>query len=154
MRTRNNSLSQRHPIGQLANKRFCGLTTFVGRINVQILNCCTLAVFMLLSAQIQAAEPTRPVKGMKCVFLSPRVPASFESSLVGSQKRLPLIAKKAGISGHSQVELTLDRDDKKRAAEITAALSSGPIDLLALTVSAKERLVIGTKKRGPVKENL
>ena len=95
------------------------------------------AAFILLSAQIQAAEPTPPVKGLKCVFLAPRVPAPFESSLVGSQKRLPAIAEKAGISGHSQVELTLDRDDTKRAAEITAALSGGPIDLLALTVSAK-----------------
>jgi hypothetical protein len=101
------------------------------------------AVFILLSAQIQAAEPTPPVKGLKCVFLAPRVPAPFESSLVGSQKRLPAIAEKAGISGHSQVELTLDRDDTKRAAEIKAALSSGPIDLLALTVSAKE-----TKDKG------
>ena len=101
------------------------------------------AVFILLSAQIQAAEPTPPVKGLKCVFLAPRVPAPFESSLVGSQKRLPAIAEKAGISGHSQVELTLDRDDTKRAAEITAALSGGPIDLLALTVSAKE-----TKDKG------
>ena len=101
------------------------------------------AAFILLSAQIQAAEPTPPVKGLKCVFLAPRVPAPFESSLVGSQKRLPAIAEKAGISGHSQVELTLDRDDTKRAAEITAALSGGPIDLLALTVSAKE-----TKDKG------
>ena len=101
------------------------------------------AVFIFLSAQIQADEPTPSVKGLRCVFLAPRVPASFESSLVGSQKRLPAIAEKAGISGHSQVELTLDRDDTKRAAEITAALSSGPIDLLALTVSAKE-----TKDKG------
>jgi len=101
------------------------------------------AVFILLSVQIQAADTPPTVKGLKCVFLAPRVPAPFESSLVGSQKRLPAIAGKAGISGHSQVELTLDRDDVKRAAEIKAALSSGPIDLLALTVSAKE-----TKDKG------
>jgi hypothetical protein len=50
------------------------------------------------------------------------------------------------------VELTLDRDDKKRAAEITAALSSGPIDLLALTVSAKERIVTGTAKGDPLRK--
>jgi len=106
------------------------------------------AVFILLSAQIQAAEPIPPVKGLKCVFLSPRVPAPFESSLVGIHKRLPVIAKKAGISGHSQVELTLDRDDTKRAAEITAALSSGPIDLLALTVSADQKLGGGNKIPG------
>ena len=98
---------------------------------------------MLLGLRAQAADTPSPVKGLKCVFLAPRVPASFESSLVGSQKRLPAIAEKAGISGHSQVELTLDRDDTKRAAEIKAALSSGPIDLLALTVSAKE-----TKDKG------
>ena len=98
---------------------------------------------MLLGLRAQAADTPSPVKGLKCVFLAPRVPASFESSLVGSQKRLPAIAGKAGISGHSQVELTLDRDDVKRAAEIKAALSSGPIDLLALTVSAKE-----TKDKG------
>jgi len=98
---------------------------------------------LLQGLHTHAAEPAPPVKGLKCVFLAPRVPASFESSLVGSQKRLPAIAEKAGISGHSQVELTLDRDDKKRAAEIKAALSSGPIDLLALTVSAKE-----TKDKG------
>ena len=98
---------------------------------------------MLLGLRAQAADTPSPVKGLKCVFLAPRVPASFESSLVGSQKRLPAIAEKAGISGHSQVELTLDRDDVKRAAEIKAALSSGPIDLLALTVSAKE-----TKDKG------
>jgi hypothetical protein len=90
----------------------------------------------LQSLALFAADAEPPVKGLKCVFLAPRVPAPFESSLVGIHKRLPVIAKKAGISGHSQVELTLDRDDKKRAAEITAALSSGPIDLLALTVSA------------------
>ena len=104
----------------------------------------TAVFIMLLGLRAQAAEPhASPVKGLKCVFLAPRVPASFESSLVGSQKRLPAIAEKAGISGHSQVELTLDRDDVKRAAEIKAALSSGPIDLLALTVSAKE-----TKDKG------
>ena len=98
---------------------------------------------LLQGLHTHAAEPAPPVKGLKCVFLAPRVPAPFESSLVGSQKRLPAIAEKAGISGHSQVELTLDRDDTKRAAEIKAALSGGPIDLLALTVSAKE-----TKDKG------
>jgi hypothetical protein len=149
MRTRITTLSQRHPIGRLAKERFYGLTTFVGRLNSRILKCCSLAIFILLSSQINAAEP-KPVKGLKCVFLAPRVPASFESSMVGIHKRLPLVAKKAGISGHSQIELTLDRDDKKRAAEITAALSSGPIDLLALTVSAKETIVIGTKKGDPL----
>ena len=103
-----------------------------------LIACCHLQSLVLY-----AADTPPPVKGLKCVFLAPRVPASFESSLVGSQKRLPAIAEKAGISGHSQVELTLDRDDVKRAAEITAALSRGPIDLLALTVSAKE-----TKDKG------
>ena len=102
-----------------------------------------IGCIMLLGLRAQAADAPPPVKGLKCVFLAPRVPASFESSLVGSQKRLPAIAEKAGISGHSQVELTLDRDDVKRAAEITTVLSSGPIDLLALTVSAKE-----TKDKG------
>ena len=101
------------------------------RVALALIACCCLQSLALFAAD---AEP--PVKGLKCVFLAPRVPASFESSLVGIHKRLPVIAKKAGISGHSQVALTLDRDDKKRAAEITAALSSGPIDLLALTVSA------------------
>jgi len=107
-----------------------------------------LAYSLLQSLHVYAAEPVPTVKGLKCVFLAPRVPASFESSLVGSQKRLPAIVEKAGISGHSQVELTLDRDDTKRAAEISAALSSGPIDLLALTVSAKETIpsVDGKKK--------
>ncbi len=103
--------------------------------NVRILKFCTLAVFILLSAQIHAAEPTPPVKGLNCVFFAPLVPETGESSLVGIHKRLPVIAEKAGISGHSQVELTLDPDDEKRAAEITAALSKGHVDLLALTVS-------------------
>ena len=100
----------------------------------------TACLFLLCAHSHAAADAVPPVKGLKCVFLAPRVPAPFESSLVGINKRLPAIAEKAGISGHSQVELTLDRDDEKRAAEITAALSSGPIDLLGLTVSAKQTI--------------
>jgi len=105
------------------------------KLKIILAGCC-----VILCTHTYAAEPTSPVKGLKCVFLAPHVPAPFESSLVGINKRLPTIAEEAGISGHSQVELTLDRDDEKRAAEITAALSSGPIDLLGLTVSAKQTI--------------
>ena len=101
------------------NKRFLALIA-----------CC-----LLQGLHTYAAEPTPPVKGLNCVFFAPRVPEKDESSLVGIHKRLSVIAEKAGISGHSQVELSLDPDDKKRAAEITAALSKGPVDLLGLTVS-------------------
>ena len=92
--------------------------------------CC-----LLQSLHTYATEPTPPAKGLNCVFFAPRVPEKDESSLVGIHKRLSVIAEKAGISGHSQVELSLDPDDKKRAAEITAALSKEPVDLLGLTVS-------------------
>jgi hypothetical protein len=54
--------------------------------------------------------------------------------------RLPAIAKKAGVSGHSQVMLTLDPDKEKRAAEIKAALSGPRFDLLALPYS---RTILG-----------
>ena len=96
-----------------------------------LIACC-----LLQSLHIYAADVVPPpAKGLNCVFFAPRVPEKDESSLVGIHKRLSVIAEKAGISGHSQVELSLDPDDKKRAAEITAALSKGPVDLLGLTVS-------------------
>ena len=63
-----------------------------------------------------------------------------ESPLPPMHDRLPAIAKKAGVSGHSQVMLTLDPDKEKRAAEIKAALSGPRFDLLALPYS---RTILG-----------
>ena len=63
-----------------------------------------------------------------------------ESPLSPMHDRLPAIAKKAGVSGHSQVMLTLDPDKEKRAAEIKAALSGPRVDLLALPYS---RIILG-----------
>ena len=63
-----------------------------------------------------------------------------ESPLSPMHDRLPAIAKKAGVSGHSQVMLTLDPDKEKRAAEIKAALSGPRFDLLALPYS---RTILG-----------
>ena len=91
-------------------------------------------LFLLLSNQLHAEE-TPPKPGLKCVFFAPQVPHKNESPLAGMHDRLPAIAKKAGVSGHSQVALTLDPDEAKRAAQIKAALSDGPVDLLALPFS-------------------
>jgi hypothetical protein len=87
--------------------------------------------FLLLSTQL-CAEDTTPKPGLKCVFFAPLVPYKNESPLAGMHDRLPAIAKKAGVSGHSQVALTLDPDENKRAAQIKAALSGERVDLLAL----------------------
>ncbi|MFC1601024.1 hypothetical protein ACFL34_01580 [Candidatus Sumerlaeota bacterium] len=95
-----------------------------------VAGCC-----LLLSMQAQAANDTAPVQGFNCVFFAPLVPAKGESPLEGIHKRLPVVAEKAGIVGHSQVELTLAPDDEKRAAEIKAALSGGRVDLLGLPAS-------------------
>ena len=74
---------------------------------------------LLLSAQLHAEE-TPPKAGLKCVFLAPLVPHETESPLAAMHDRLPTIAKKAGVSGHSQTALTLDPDKEKRAAEMIA----------------------------------
>ena len=102
-----------------------------------ILACC----FLLLSTQLHAEETT-PGPGLKCVFFAPQVPHENESPLAGMHDRLPAIAKKAGVSEHSQVVLTLDPDKEKRAAQIKAALSDAPVDLLALPFS---RTIMGSR---------
>ena len=91
-------------------------------------------LFLLLSAQLHAEETT-PKTGLNCVFFAPQVPHKSESPLKGMHDRLPAIAKKAGVSGHSQLALTLDPDKDKRAAQIKAALSGPRVDLLALPFS-------------------
>ena len=97
--------------------------------------------FLLLSTQL-CAEDTTPKPGLKCVFFAPLVPYKNESPLAGMHDRLPAIAKKAGVSGHSQVALTLDPDENKRAAQIKAALSGERVDLLALPFS---RTILGSR---------
>ena len=97
--------------------------------------------FLLLSTQLHA-EDTMPKSGLKCVFFAPQVPYKNESPLAGMHDRLPAIAKKAGVSGHSQTALTLDPDKEKRAAQIKAALSGPRVDLLALPFS---REILGSR---------
>ena len=97
--------------------------------------------FLLLSTQLHAEE-TPPKPGLKCVFFAPQVPHKNESPLAGMHDRLPAIAKKAGVSGHSQTALTLDPDKEKRAAQIKAALSDAGVDLLALPFS---REILGSR---------
>jgi hypothetical protein len=97
--------------------------------------------FLLLSTQLHA-EDTTPVSGLKCVFFAALVPHENESPLAGMHDRLPAIAKKAGVSGHSQTALTLDPDKDKRAAQIKAALSGERVDLLALPFS---RTIMGSR---------
>ncbi len=97
--------------------------------------------FLLLSTQLHA-EDTTPVSGLKCVFFAPLVPHENESPLAGMHDRLPAIAKKAGVSGHSQTALTLDPDKDKRAAQTKAALSGERVDLLALPFS---RTILGSR---------
>ena len=125
--------------------------------------------FLLLSTQLHAQDTTPKPElktGLKCVFFSPQVSDQDlfkqgrdmklsakerndrtanpdwhkESPLSPMHDRLPAIAKKAGVSGHSQVMLTLDPDKEKRAAEIKAALSGPRVDLLALPYS---RFILG-----------
>ena len=101
-----------------------------------------LATFILqLSTQLQA-EDTMPKPGLKCVFFTPQVPHESESPLTGIHDRLTAIARQAGVSDHSQVALTLDPDKGKRAAQIKAALSDGPVDLIALPFS---RTILGSR---------
>jgi hypothetical protein len=97
--------------------------------------------FLLLSTQLHAEE-TPPKPGFKCVFFAPHVPHETESPLAGMHDRLPAIAKKAGVSGHSQTALTLDPDKEKRVAQIKAALSGKRVDLLALPFS---RTIMGSR---------
>ena len=97
--------------------------------------------FVLLSTQLHA-EDTTLKPGLKCVFFAPQVPHENESPLAGIHDRLTAIARKAGVSDHSQVALTLDPDKGKRAAQIKAALSDGPVDLLALPFS---RTILGSR---------
>ena len=103
--------------------------------------------FLLLSTQLHA-EDTTPKSGLKpglkCVFFAPQVPHETESPLAGIHDRLTAVARKAGVSDHSQVALTLDPDKGKRAAQIKAALSDGPVDLLALPFS---RTILGSRKQ-------
>jgi hypothetical protein len=103
--------------------------------------------FLLLSTQLHAEDTTPksgPKPGLKCVFLAPQVPYKNESPLAGMHDRLPAIAKKAGVSAHSQTALTLDPDKEKRAAQIKAALSDTGVDLLALPYS---RTILGDRKQ-------
>jgi hypothetical protein len=97
--------------------------------------------FLLLSTQLHA-EDTTPGPGLKCVFFAAQVPHENESPLAGMHDRLPAIAKKAGVSGHSQTALTLDPDKDKRAAQIKDALSGERVDLLALPFS---RTILGSR---------
>ena len=99
---------------------------------IPILTACLL----LLSLPALAADEV-PIKGLNCVFFAPRVPARGEMTLIGIHKRVPAVAEKAGIVGHSQVELTLDASPAKMAAQVQAALSGERVDVLALTVSGK-----------------
>ncbi len=101
-----------------------------------------LATFLLLLSTQLHAEDTTPTPGLKCVFFAPKVPHKSESPLAGMHDRLPAIAKKAGVSGHSQVALTLDPDKDKRAAQIKAALSDTGVDLLTLPFS---REILGSR---------
>jgi hypothetical protein len=101
-----------------------------------------LASFFLLLTTHTHADDATPKPGLKCVFFAPQVPHETELPLAGIHDRLPAIARKAGVSGHSQVALTLDPDKGKRAAQIKAALSDAPVDLLALPFS---RTILGSR---------
>ncbi len=85
-----------------------------------------LAGFSLLLSTHAYADDTPAGLGLKCVFFAPQVPCENEPPLARMHDRLPAIAKKAGVSGHSQTALTLDPDKQKRAAQIKAALSEQP----------------------------
>ena len=91
-----------------------------------------------------AADDTPSKPGLNCVFFAPQVPHETESPLAGIHDRLPAVAKMAGVSGHSQVALTLDPDKEKRAAQIKKALSGGRVDLLALPYS---RTILGKREQ-------
>ena len=100
-------------------------------------------LFLLLSTKLHAEEtPLKP--GLKCVFFAPQAPHETESPLAGMHDRLPAIAKQSGVSGHSQVALTLDPDKEKRAAQIKATLSGDRVDLLALPYS---RTILGSREQ-------
>lgn len=101
-------------------------------------------IFLALGVGGQAAEDTPSKPGLNCVFFAPQVPHETESSLAGIHDRLPAIGKMAGVSGHSQVALTLDPDKQKRAAQIKKALSGGRVDLLALPYS---RTILGKREQ-------
>ena len=101
-------------------------------------------LFLALGVQAHAADDTPSEPGLKCVFFAPQVPHETESSLAGIHDRLPAIGKMAGVSGHSQVALTLDPDERKRAAQIKKALSGGRFDLLALPYS---RTILGKREQ-------
>jgi hypothetical protein len=101
-----------------------------------------LASFFLLLIAHTHADDTPPEPGFRCVFFAPLVPHETESPLAGIHDRLPAIARKGGVPGHSQVALTLDPDRGKRAAQIKAALSDAPVDLLALPFS---RTILGSR---------
>ena len=112
-----------------------------------LLKLLLASVFLLLSTQLHAEDTTpKPglKTGLKCVFFAPQVPDKNESPLAGMHDRLPAIAKKAGVSEHSQVALTLDPDEDKRAAQIKAALSGPRVDLLALPFS---REILGSREQ-------
>ena len=100
-------------------------------------------LFLALAVQTYA-EDTTSKSGLSCVFFAPQVPHESESPLAGIHDRLPAIGKMAGVSGHSQVALTLDPDKEKRAAQIKKALSGGRVDLLALPYS---RTALGKREQ-------
>lgn len=100
-------------------------------------------LFLALAIQTYA-EDTTSKSGLNCVFFAPQVPHESESPLAGIHDRLPAIGKMAGVSGHSQVALTLDPDKEKRAAQIKKALSGGRVDLLALPYS---RTTLGKREQ-------
>lgn len=101
-----------------------------------------LATSILLLSTLLHADDTTPKPGLKCIFFAPQVPDKNESPLAGMHDRLPSIARKAGVSGHSQVALTLEPDKDKRAAQIKAALSGERVDLLALPFS---KTILGSR---------
>lgn len=101
--------------------------------------------FLLLCTQLHGEDTmpkSGPKPGLKCVFFAPQVPYKNESPLAGMHDRLPAIARKAGVSGHSQVALTLTPDKDKRAAQIKAAISGERVDLLALPFS---KTILGSR---------
>jgi len=107
------------------------------------LNLILTGLFLALGVQAQAEDtPSKP--GLNCVFFAPQVPHKTETPLAGIHERLPAIVKMAGVSGHSQVALTLDPDKEKRDAQIKKALSGGRVDLLALPYS---RTILGKREQ-------
>lgn len=104
-------------------------------VQCSVIGAYLAACLLLPDLAARAADADAPVQGLNCVFFAARVPAEGESPLEHVLRHVPTMAERAGIAGHTQVALTLDPDDEKRAAEIEAALSGDRVDLLGLPVS-------------------